>query len=390
MTVVKVSKEVHRLLKTIGRVSNGQAKVESWDPDDVHKITLEISPNDGLYKGGRFLFEVIMEEDFPVTPPAVRCLTPIYHPNIDPTDNAEGSTNVCLDMFDGETWDEVYGLDGALQGILFLFYHPNIEDPLSPYFDPSLSEDEFADNVKRSLRGEDVEGVEYTCNMYGETEDNAKTDEGKVELIMDSLSSKDEKTADITKDVANDTNENVENNPVGERNEDIVVTTGAVNESVIPEIKFGVIDFSNIVEAEVKDGETEVNSSVTSEVKDMAIWEVKETVTSEVSPSAIIEVCENVISDIANTNGDRSTVPQAVFNQQDTNSVIDQSENPAIPDNTIKRNSVWCPVRLHRGQRNYRVQLQTFDRLSPETDILLFVLWHIFSKSLAAGSSNSC
>ena len=158
-----------------------------------------------------------MEEAFPVSPPVVRCLTPIYHPNIDPTDALEDSTNICLDMFDDDNWNDVYGLDGTLQGILFLFYHPNIDDPLSPYFEPSLSEDEFKDNVMRSLRGENVEGVQYTCNIHSGAEDIAKNDEMKVELIMEVLSSKDDsivKTANESvtqegKDTATEVKENM-------------------------------------------------------------------------------------------------------------------------------------------------------------------------------------
>ena len=84
------------------------------------------------------------------------CLTNIYHPNIDPTDQY---ANVCLNILDD--WPPSYGLQDLIQGILFLLHNPNLDDPLSPYFDDFYDEEEFAKNVRMSLRGEKVEGVTF-------------------------------------------------------------------------------------------------------------------------------------------------------------------------------------------------------------------------------------
>lgn len=46
----------------------------------------------GFYKGGAFKFSFAVGTNYPHEPPKVKCLTSVYHPNID----LEG--NVCLNI----------------------------------------------------------------------------------------------------------------------------------------------------------------------------------------------------------------------------------------------------------------------------------------------------
>ncbi|XP_046348677.2 uncharacterized protein LOC124129208 [Haliotis rufescens] len=167
MTLGNLTKEFHKLQKNIRTLSGGQAEIAEWDDEDVSTFKVDVKPRDGVYKGGTFCFKVALGETFPETAPVIRCETQIYHPNIDPTEEYD-DTNVCLNMFNSDEWQEAYGIDGIVQGLLFLFYEPNLEDPLSPYFD-STSEEEFETNVLASLKGEIVEGVQYVWN-FGEKE----------------------------------------------------------------------------------------------------------------------------------------------------------------------------------------------------------------------------
>jgi len=110
----------------------------------------------------------------------VTCLTNIYHPNIDPTEHYE---NVCLNILND--WPPSYGLQDCIQGILFLLYNPNLADPLSPYFDDFYDEEEFAKNVRMSLRGESVEGVTFDTRRAPTAAGTVTSTEREVDVTRD-------------------------------------------------------------------------------------------------------------------------------------------------------------------------------------------------------------
>ncbi|XP_011502503.1 PREDICTED: NEDD8-conjugating enzyme Ubc12 isoform X3 [Ceratosolen solmsi marchali] len=53
------------------------------DPDDLLTFKLVICPDEGFYKGGRFIFSFKVGPNYPHEPPKVKCETQVYHPNID-------------------------------------------------------------------------------------------------------------------------------------------------------------------------------------------------------------------------------------------------------------------------------------------------------------------
>lgn len=110
-----------------------------------------------------FQFELYVDS-YPESTPKIICKTPIYHPNIDTIDDSFDDTNVCVSLLDD--WCEDNSIDDCVQALLFLFYNPNLEDPLCPIICPETTEDEFGQNVKISLEGGDVEGVPFERN-YG-------------------------------------------------------------------------------------------------------------------------------------------------------------------------------------------------------------------------------
>ena len=58
----------------------------------------------------------------------MKCLTHILHPNI-----LELDGEVCLSIFD-EDWVAGMSIGDYILGLLYLFHHPNFDDPLSDYF----------------------------------------------------------------------------------------------------------------------------------------------------------------------------------------------------------------------------------------------------------------
>lgn len=80
------------------------------NPDDILNFTLTIEPDEGMYKGGSFVFNFAINQNFPHDPPKVKCTQKIYHPNID----LEG--NVCLNIL-REDWKPVLNLNAVIVGM---------------------------------------------------------------------------------------------------------------------------------------------------------------------------------------------------------------------------------------------------------------------------------
>ncbi|KAI0931831.1 NEDD8-conjugating protein ubc12 [Taiwanofungus camphoratus] len=126
------------------------------DPSDLLNFTLTITPDEGMYKGGAFLFSVNINTNYPHEPPKVKCAQTIYHPNVD----LEG--NVCLNIL-REDWKPVLNLNSVLVGLQYLFLEPNADDPLNKEAAEELrkNRDQFLHNVKNSMRGGNIRGVQY-------------------------------------------------------------------------------------------------------------------------------------------------------------------------------------------------------------------------------------
>ena len=156
-------------------------------------------------------FQIKMGNDFPESSPEVNCDTEIYHPNIDPTSE---SYNVCLSLFD--EWTPSYGIRDVIQGLLFLFYNPNVDDPLSTYFGDCLTDEEFEANVRAFLRGEDVEDYSFPWNYHGNDPEMLKHKAKKEDKVET------ETPAGVTNEVEKESVINVENAANNEdRTEDV-------------------------------------------------------------------------------------------------------------------------------------------------------------------------
>lgn len=167
-----LAKDFHKLMKSIASFSNKQAEVCHYE-ENLESFKVEIVPNNGLYCGGKFDFQVTLQ-NYPKDAPNVTCVTQIYHPNID--ENGE----ICLNLFN--EWVETNNLEDCVQGLLFLLYNPNLEDPLSPLFDPEQDNDydTFAQNVRQSLEGGVVEGLSFERNLVEEDKSTGIRDESAL------------------------------------------------------------------------------------------------------------------------------------------------------------------------------------------------------------------
>ena len=181
-----IMKQYMNLAKNIVSFSDGQASLSEINNDDdtLETVNITISPNGGYYRSGKFEFVIDIADGYPETnPPRIRCLTEVYHPNIDQIDEySEG--DICLNMLD-ELWSPELTLEDYVQGLLFMFYEPNPEDPLNPAFCGDEDPEMMSYNIRRSMRGKEVDGTTYGNVLPdGYESDNEETYEEEYDVKM--------------------------------------------------------------------------------------------------------------------------------------------------------------------------------------------------------------
>lgn len=92
-------------------------------------------PKGTPYEGGKFRLELFLDQDYPLTPPRVRFLVPIFHPNIDLLGR------VCLDILKNN-WSPALQIRTVLLSIQALLSAPNPDDPLANDVAQQWKEDE--------------------------------------------------------------------------------------------------------------------------------------------------------------------------------------------------------------------------------------------------------
>jgi ubiquitin-conjugating enzyme E2 N len=104
--------------------------------------------------GGIFRLELFLPEDYPMTPPKIRFLTKIYHPNIDRLGriclDVLKSTSFCFLMMSAQAnsisdnWSPALQIRTILLSIQALLGAPNPDDPLANDVAQRWKEDEQA------------------------------------------------------------------------------------------------------------------------------------------------------------------------------------------------------------------------------------------------------
>jgi ubiquitin-conjugating enzyme E2 M len=125
--------------------------------DKMLHFVITIKPDEGYYRGGKFVFDFNVPAVYPHEPPKVKCTQKIYHPNVD----VEG--NVCLNIL-REDWSPVLSISSCVYGLQFLFMDPNPDDPLNKEAARDLTETprQFELNVRRAMQGGRVGGESYS------------------------------------------------------------------------------------------------------------------------------------------------------------------------------------------------------------------------------------
>ena len=103
----------------------GNTKVEfPFGKEDLMRFRIIINPMSGMYEKGSYVFNFEIGAGYPHDAPKVKCLTKVYHPNID----LQG--NICLNIL-REDWKPVLSINSIIYGL---------QVPTSPRPTPPLDE----------------------------------------------------------------------------------------------------------------------------------------------------------------------------------------------------------------------------------------------------------
>ena len=125
--------------------------------DDMN-FTFTITAQSGYWAGGIFDFTFAFPDKYPFTGPKVTCVDKIWHPNID----LDGG--VCVNVL--RPWKPTYSTQIVLFGLLFLFTHPNPNDPLNQDAAKEMREQPavFARNAVNAMKGLRVNNIHFPKN----------------------------------------------------------------------------------------------------------------------------------------------------------------------------------------------------------------------------------
>jgi len=105
--------------------SSGEFDVRNIDEDfNVFRATIT-GPDGSPYAGGKFILELQIPQEYPLTPPKAAFVTKIFHPNVE---NRTGE--VCLDILKTD-WSPAWGIGTVCRAIMALLDSPNADSPLN-------------------------------------------------------------------------------------------------------------------------------------------------------------------------------------------------------------------------------------------------------------------
>jgi len=126
-------------LRSLGPVS---------DNDLLHWRATLLGPIGTAYEGCEWELDIVIPEQYPHQPPAVRFLTPVCHPNVHLKKG-----EICLDLLK-DKWSGTYTISQTLSAIQHLLAHPEPDSPLNV-------------DAAAVLRNGDTVGYESLVRVWG-------------------------------------------------------------------------------------------------------------------------------------------------------------------------------------------------------------------------------
>ena len=130
------------------------------------RVTI-IGPAESPYAGGVFPTRLDFPDNFPLMPPTLRFLCPMWHPNVNPSDGS-----VCVSILHrpgidpqnpdepaSERWLPVHTLESIVVSVLSVLHEPNVLSPVNVRAARQLKED--SREYWRRVRQDAERSVEY-------------------------------------------------------------------------------------------------------------------------------------------------------------------------------------------------------------------------------------
>ena len=118
------------------------------EEDDIRRWTAFLrGPPQTPYDGFRYHLDITVPDTYPLTPPSIRSVTKVFHPNFH-----FKTGEICLDIFKSE-WTPAWTLQNCCRAIMTLLSHPEADSP-------------FNCDAGNLLRSGDVKGFQSLARMY--------------------------------------------------------------------------------------------------------------------------------------------------------------------------------------------------------------------------------
>ena len=97
------------------------------DESDIFVWNAQLrGPADSPYEGGFFSLHLKCPPNYPLAPPKVTFVTPVFHPNV-----MFKTGEICLDILKAESWTPAWTLQSVCRAVVALLSHPEADSPLN-------------------------------------------------------------------------------------------------------------------------------------------------------------------------------------------------------------------------------------------------------------------
>jgi peroxin-4 len=123
LATTRLNKELREYMKI---KENAEIQLFLKDNLNIYKWQAKLKgPPDTPYSEGVFYIDIVVPEDYPISPPKCKFITKVFHPNIH-FDTGE----ICFELLK-DKWMPAWTLESVCRAILDLLSNPNADSPLN-------------------------------------------------------------------------------------------------------------------------------------------------------------------------------------------------------------------------------------------------------------------